>query len=44
MRSSGILATLLGILAVCSCKNTKPLLPSVSGKAGEVVIVMEKPD
>ncbi len=45
MRSSGILASLLlGILAVCSCKNTKPLLPSVSGKAGEVVVVMEKPD
>lgn len=29
-------------LAVASCKNTKPLLPNVSGKAGEVIVVIDK--
>lgn len=28
--------------AVISCKNSKPLLPNVSGKAGEVVLVMDR--
>lgn len=34
------------ILSLLSCKNTdrKPLLPSISGKAGEVLIVINKPD
>ena len=31
-------------LALSACKNTGPLLPSVSGKAGEVIVVMEKHD
>ena len=29
---------------VSGCKSTKVLLPSVSGKAGEVIVVMEKAD
>lgn len=38
------LLTLLSvcILAICSCKSTTPLLPSVSGKAGEVIVVMDR--
>lgn len=30
--------------ALSGCKNTKALLPNVSGKAGEVLVVMEKAD
>lgn len=32
----------LTLICVCSCKNTKPLLPNVSGKAGEVIVVMDR--
>jgi len=36
---------LAALAALClGCKNTKALLPNVSGKAGEVMIVMEKAD
>lgn len=35
---------LASVLALASCKNSAPLLPSVSGKAGEIIVVMEKPD
>lgn len=31
-------------LALGACKNTGPLLPTVSGKAGEIIVVMEKHD
>lgn len=30
------------VLAAVSCKGTKALLPNVSGKAGEVIVVVEK--
>lgn len=39
-----ILALILVASSLASCHNTKPLLPSVSGKAGEIIVVMEKPD
>lgn len=29
-------------LSICACKGTKTLLPNVSGKAGEVIIVMDR--
>jgi len=32
------------VLALAGCKNTKALLPNVSGKAGEVIVVIEKED
>ena len=32
------------LTALAGCKNTQTLLPSVSGKAGEIIVVMEKPD
>ena len=32
------------LLALSGCKSTRYLLPSVSGKAGEIIVVMEKPD
>jgi len=32
------------MLALASCKNTKALLPNVSGKAGEIIVVIEKAD
>lgn len=35
---------LAAVLALSGCKGTKTLLPSVSGKAGEILVVMEKPD
>lgn len=35
---------LFASLLFTACHNTKPLLPSVSGKAGEIIVVMEKPD
>ena len=39
------LAILLAALAVfAGCKTTKALLPNVSGKAGEVIVVIEKAD
>lgn len=31
-------------LALVSCKNTKALLPNVSGKAGEIIVVIDKND
>ena len=31
-------------LLLMSCKNTAPLLPTISGKAGEVLVVIEKND
>ena len=38
-------AAVLAALALLSgCKDTTALLPSVSGKAGEIIVVMEKPD
>lgn len=37
----GILALAVSIVA---CKPTKPLLPNVSGKAGEIVVVIDKSD
>lgn len=33
---------LAGVLAFASCKNTETLLPNVSGKAGEVIVVMDR--
>jgi len=38
------LLLLSAILAMPGCKSTGSLLPSVSGKAGEIIVVMEKPD
>lgn len=35
---------LAALLALVSCKNTKALLPNVSGKAGEIIVVIEKAD
>ena len=32
------------VLSLASCKNTKPLLPNVSGKAGEIIVAIEKAD
>ena len=32
------------LLALGGCKGTKTLLPSVSGKAGEIIVVMDKTD
>ena len=40
-----LLATALAaFLAFSGCKGGQPLLPSVSGKAGEILVVMEKSD
>lgn len=39
-----ILLVLTAVLALYSCKNTKALLPNVSGKAGEIIVVIEKSD
>ena len=39
-----ILLALAALLALASCKNTKALLPNVSGKAGEIIVVIEKAD
>ena len=39
-----ILLILSAVLAIASCKNTKALLPNVSGKAGEIIVVIEKAD
>jgi hypothetical protein len=44
-RTALLLATALAaILAFSGCKGGQPLLPSVSGKAGEILVVMEKSD
>ncbi len=40
-----ILALVSAIVSICSCGGSdKPLLPNVSGKAGEVIVVMNKSD
>ena len=39
-----IALVLAALLALVSCKNTKALLPNVSGKAGEIIVVIEKAD
>jgi len=39
-----IFVLLTAVLLLPGCKSTKTLLPSVSGKAGEIIVVMEKPD
>ena len=39
-----ILFTLACVLALAGCKGSKALLPNVSGKAGEVIVVIEKAD
>mgnify|MGYP003319464717 CR=1 FL=1 len=40
-----ILFFLAALAAICSCKDSgKALLPNVSGKAGEVIVVIEKND
>ena len=44
-RTALLLATALSaFLAFSGCKGGQPLLPSVSGKAGEILVVMEKSD
>ena len=44
-RTALLLATALAaFLALSGCKGGQPLLPSVSGKAGEILVVMEKSD
>ena len=44
MNMKKILLMLMAVLALASCKNTKALLPNVSGKAGEIIVVIEKAD
>ena len=39
-----LLPALAATLALAGCKSTGSLLPSVSGKAGEIIVVMEKAD
>ncbi|MBP5635780.1 MAG: DUF4837 family protein [Bacteroidales bacterium] len=40
-----IIAVIAAVLALVSCKNSgKVLLPNVSGKAGEVIVVLDKAD
>lgn len=39
-----ILLAFAVILALASCKNSKALLPNVSGKAGEIIVVIDKND
>ena len=34
----------MALCALCSCKGSKTLLPNVSGKAGEIIVVIEKAD
>jgi len=38
-----IFVLLTAVLLLPGCKSTKTLLPSVSGKAGEIIVVMDKP-
>ena len=42
--SKKLLLVLAAVLTLAGCKSTKGLLPSVSGKAGEVIVIMEKSD
>lgn len=46
MKKSAFIFAIAAMFLVLSCKNTsrKPLLPSISGKAGEVLIVVNKGD
>ena len=45
MKAHILLGTILAAaLALSGCKNGGNLLPSISGKAGEILVVMEKPD
>ena len=39
-----MLAIIAAVLSISACKNQnrKPILPSISGKAGEVLIVINK--
>ena len=39
-----ILLILAAVAALGGCKSTKALLPSVSGKAGEIIVVIDKTD
>ncbi len=43
-RFSLLLLAAAALFALAGCKSSGPLLPSVSGKAGEIIVVMEKPD
>lgn len=44
-RLTSIILGVLALLSISSCGGSrKPLLPNVSGKAGEVIVVMEKTD
>ena len=43
MKANILLGTILAAaLALSGCKNTGNLLPSISGKAGEILVVMGK--
>lgn len=44
MRLNGIIAALLITSALVSCKSQAPMLPTISGKAGEVLCVIERAD
>lgn len=44
MKLKQTLILLFAGLALFGCKNSAPLLPTVSGKAGEVLVVIEKAD
>ena len=37
-----VLLTLVSVLSIIGCKSTVTLLPNVSGKAGEVIVVISK--
>ena len=39
-----LLTLLSALLVFAGCKNTGTILPSISGKAGEVLLVIEKQD
>ena len=41
MMKKALILAAAALLAAVSCKNAKPLLPSVSGKAGEVMVVID---
>lgn len=32
----------IAMMAVVSCKNSKALMPNISGKAGEVIVVIDR--
>ena len=42
MKKMALFAALVLTLVSCGNKSTKKLLPSVSGKAGEILVVMDK--